>query len=136
MSEKHQTYNHTPTIHVMNTGNMKTIRRNLRSNGTPAEGALWNMLKAKKVGGLQFRRQCSLGDFVIDFYCPSLKLAIELDGDYHSSGVVPERDFARDEELLSKYGVQTIRFENSIVFQQPDAIVNSILQIKAEKDCG
>jgi len=68
------------TEHVMNTRDMKSLRRNLRTNGTPAEGALWRHLRAKQVGGLQFRRQFSVGPHILDFYCPALRLAIELDG--------------------------------------------------------
>ena len=116
--------------HIMNTEDMKALRRRLRSNGTPAEGGLWNILKGKKVGGLQFRRQYSVGSHILDFYCPALKLAIELDGEYHYYGATPEHDMARDEELMHNYGIQTMRFENKIVFQQPQAIVNSILEIQ------
>ena len=120
------------TEHVMNTGDMKSLRRNLRTNGTPAEGALWRHLRAKQVGGLQFRRQFSVGPHILDFYCPALRLSIELDGNYHYYGAMPEHDLARDEELLQKYGIRTLRFENKLVFQQPEAIVNSILQVQAE----
>ncbi|MBO4827415.1 MAG: DUF559 domain-containing protein [Prevotella sp.] len=122
----------TETEHVMNTEDMKSLRRMLRKNGTPAEGGLWNILKGKKVGGLQFRRQFSIGPHIVDFYCPALKLAVELDGDYHYYGSMPEHDQARDDELLHKYGIRTLRFENKMVFQQPEAIVNSILQMKEE----
>ncbi len=114
----------------MNTEDMKVLRRRLRTNGTPAEGGLWNILKGKKVGGLQFRRQYSVGSHILDFYCPALKLAIELDGEYHYYGANPEHDMARDEELMHNYGIHTLRFENKIVFQQPQAIVNSILEIQ------
>ena len=123
----------TPTEHVMNTKEMKYLRRNLRTNGTPAEGAMWNILKGKKIGGLQFRRQYSVGTHILDFYCPALKLAIELDGDYHYYGRMPENDMARDQELLQKYHIRTLRFENKVVFHDPQAIINSILQIQEER---
>ena len=124
------------TEHVMNTGDLKSLRRNLRTNGTPAEGALWRHLRAKQVGGLQFRRQFSVGPHILDFYCPALRLAIELDGNYHYYGAMPEHDLARDEELLQKYGIRTLRFENKLVFQQLEAIINSILQVQAERAKG
>ncbi len=123
----------TPTTHVFNTRDMKALRRQLRSNGTPAEGRLWNILKGKKVGGLQFRRQYSVGQYILDFYCPALKLAIELDGNYHYNTANSEHDMDRDEELLNDYGIQTLRFENKIVFEQPQTIVNSVLRILTEK---
>ena len=123
----------TPTVHVRNTKDMKALRRQLRSNGTPAEGSMWNILKAKKVGGLQFRRQYSVGHYILDFYCPALKLAIELDGNYHYNTANSEHDLDREEDLLMNYGIQTIRFENKAVFEQPQAIVNSILEVLEEK---
>ena len=123
----------TPTTHVFNTKDMKALRRQLRSNGTPAEGRLWNIRKGKKVGGLQFRRQYSVGQYILDFYCPALKLAIELDGNYHYNTANSEHDMDRDEELLNDYGILTLRFENKIVFEQPQTIVDSVLRILTEK---
>ena len=119
------------TPRVMNRPELKASRRALRTNGTPAEGALWNILKAKRVGGYQFRRQYSVGDHILDFYCPVLRLAIELDGDYHFHGNMPETDFDRDNELQQTYHVKTMRFENKIVFQQPETIVNAIIAYAA-----
>ena len=116
------------TQQVKNIPAMKFIRRELRSHGTSAEGALWNMLKRKQIAGLQFRRQFSVGNYVLDFYCPALKLAIELDGDYHYHMDMPDRDWARDRELLEKYGIKTVRFENKIVFQHPESIRFAIMQ--------
>ena len=68
----------------------------------------------------------------MDFYCPSLKLAIELDGDYHYHMEMPDRDWRRDGELQEKYGIKTLRFENKIVFNHPEAILEAInLELKA-----
>ncbi len=105
---------------------LRSIRRDLRSNGTPAEGALWNILKRRKVAHLRFRRQFSVGDYVLDFYCPELKLAIELDGDYHYHCDMPENDFERRRYLEEKHGIKTLRFENKVVFENPEWIVMAI----------
>ena len=117
------------TVHVFNTPEMKAHRRELRANGTPAERALWNWLKNKQIRGLRFRRQFSVGNYILDFYCPSLKLAIELDGDYHYHMVMPEQDWKRDQELMCKHGIKTLRFENRIVFEHPRIIINAILAV-------
>ena len=117
------------TQHVMNTPEMKNFRRELRSHGTSAEGALWNMLKRKQIAGLQFRRQYSVGNHILDFYCPALKLAIELDGDYHYHMDMPDRDWRRDQELLDMFGIKTLRFENNTVFRYPESIRFAILQV-------
>ena len=111
---------------------LKSARRNLRNNGTPAEGALWRILKGRQVGGLRFRRQFSVGVHVLDFYCPTIRLAIELDGDYHYHCAMPERDCARDKELEQKCGIRTLRFENKVVFESPNGIVSQILKIAGE----
>ena len=116
------------TAQVFNTPAMKAHRRELRNNSTPAEKALWNLLKGKQIKGLHFRRQFSVGQHILDFYCPSLKLAIELDGDYHYHMLMPERDGQRDQELLAKNGIKTLRFENKMVFEHPMSIVDAVLQ--------
>ena len=117
------------THHPMNNVAMKSIRRKLRSNGTPAEGAMWRILKGRKVGGLRFRRQFSVGGHVLDFYCPSLRLAIELDGDYHYHCNMPDKDYERMNELEREYGIRTLRFENKMVFENPNGIVAEVLRM-------
>ena len=111
--------------------NKKHLRRNLKINGTPAEGRLWRILKNKQVCGLRFRRQVDIDNYILDFYCSELRLAIELDGEYHFHGAKPEMDCQRDEELFQKYNIRTIRFEDKIVFEQPDVIIE---RIKCEKE--
>ena len=116
------------TVHVFNNPEMKAHRRELRKNGTPSEAALWNWLKKKQIRGLQFRRQYSVGNHILDFYCPALKLAIELDGEYHYHMTKPNQDWERDQELLIKHGIKTLRFENHVVFEHPRVIIDAILQ--------
>ncbi len=123
----------TPIPKTMNVSYLREQRRDLRTNGTSAEGALWNLLKAKQINGLQFRRQFSVENDILDFYCPKLRLAIELDGDYHFHGWQRDLDRQRDENLFLKYGIFVLRFENKIVFENPRAIVQSIM--KYQEDC-
>ena len=116
-----------------NTPDMKKYRRELRNNSTPAEKALWKLIKGKQIDGLRFRRQFSIGNYILDFFCPSLDLAIELDGEYHNDDDTFEKDQTRVKELLDKYHIQTLRFENKIVFQQPETIINSIVVFRNSK---
>ena len=118
-----------PTAHVFNIPEMKAARRQLRNFGTPAEASLWNILKGKRVEGLRFRRQFSIGSYVLDFYCPAIKTAIELDGNYHYEERQMEDDRKRDVELLDLHGIKTLRFENKIVFEQPETIIGEILNV-------
>ena len=119
---------------VMNKKELKLFRTNLRLNLTSAEARLWTYLKNKQVGGLKFRRQQSIDDIIVDFYCPELLLAIELDGDYHYHGLKSEMDYERDKQLFERYGIRVLRFENHIVFDNPDAIILAILHEKELKN--
>ena len=95
------------TPHTHNESSLKTFRRALRNNSTEAEKALWNWLKGNRIDGLRFRRQFSVEHFVLDFYCPKLRLAIELDGEYHYHGSVVLADYEREAYLLEKHGIKS-----------------------------
>lgn len=109
---------------INNLNHLKEKRRLLRNNGTPAEATLWKGLKAKQLG-VRFRRQFSVGNYVLDFYCHSQKLAIELDGDYHSSEQQVQKDFKR-EEYLNSVGIIVMRFHNDEVRQNVSAVLERI----------
>ncbi len=100
-------------------------RKYLRNNSTPAECELWNYLKGKRICNLKFRRQHSISNYILDFYCPQLKLAIELDGEYHVYN--EEYDILRDKKL-NILGITTLRYENLMVFEHPDVIIEDVQQ--------
>ncbi|MFD2512231.1 endonuclease domain-containing protein [Pontibacter locisalis] len=104
---------------------LKNFRRNLRNNSTGAEGELWKYLKGGQQLGRKFRRQHSIGSYIIDFYCPSEKLAIELDGQVHQYSAAEQADMERD-QTLNELGIKILRFENKDVFQQLDAVLQEI----------
>src|SRR6478672_5383470 len=89
------------------------FRRKLRSRLTPAEASLWSILKNSKVDGRKFRRQHSVGKYILDFYCPSEKLAIELDGEGHFTLPAVSYD-ANRRRYLERCGIRVIRFENEL----------------------
>ncbi len=70
----------------------RSFRASLRNISTSAEAALWEMLKSKKLYGRKFRRQYSIGSYIVDFCCPSEILIIELDGDHHGEYFKIEKD--------------------------------------------
>ena len=74
---------------------LKPRRRELRTYGTSAEAALWNLLKKRQLRGRKFRRQHSVGRYILDFYCPSERLAIELDGAHHYTPAGQDHDARR-----------------------------------------
>ena len=111
---------------------LKPFRKSLRNNATSAETTLWRMLKSKQVGGYKFRRQHSVGDKVVDFYCPALQLAIELDGEPHADLQNIARDAERD-EWLKEQGITVFRYENRWVFEYPHVIKADILEFGEER---
>jgi very-short-patch-repair endonuclease len=104
---------------------LRTFRRKLRGNMTPAEARLWTMLKGSQLDGRKFRRQHSFGGYVIDFYCPYEKLGIELDGEVHFNERAAEHDHER-KLALQYFGINVIRFENKYVFDEPAWVLDRI----------
>jgi len=104
---------------------LRTFRKTLRSNLTPAEARLWSMLKNSQLDGRKFRRQHSFTGYILDFYCSSEKLGIELDGEVHFNERAAQYDYERDLFLLY-FGVRVLRFENKLVFEEPDWVLSSI----------
>ena len=104
---------------------MKAVRAALRNRSTSAEATLWNLIKAGKIEGRKFRRQQSIGNYIVDFYCPSAKLIIELDGNPHGDIIQIQKDIRRD-EYLKKLGLTILRFENRFVFQEPEFVIGEI----------
>ena len=108
---------------VLNANKMKERRIDLRRKSTPTEDLLWQSLRNGKLG-LRFKRQYSIVNYVVDFYCPKTKLAIELDGDIHRFR--QKYDNYRT-KYLESLGVKEIRFSNKQVF---DSLTNVISTIK------
>ena len=119
-------------MNLHNRKHLKPFRKFLRNNSTSAEATLWKMLKQKQVGGYKFRRQHSIGKYIVDFYCPEIQLVIELDGEPHVDIVSILLDSERD-EYLNEHGVTVFRYENRWVFEYPDVIVRGILEFEEKK---
>lgn len=105
----------------------KTQRaRRLRREATPAERRLWILLSRKKLEGFRFRRQHPFGSYVLDFYCPEIRLCIELDGGQHGLPKESARDLVRD-AYLTRFGIRVLRFWNADVMKDPVAVADAIL---------
>ncbi len=100
---------------------MTARRRSLRRTATPAEASLWQMLRRRQAGGWRFRRQHSVGRYVLDFYCPALRLAVEVDGAIHTRPNVAAYDAVRT-AWLENLGIQVVRIPNHIVLRNPAAV--------------
>ena len=88
---------------------LKELSRDLRKNMTLSEVLLWNELKQKNMNGFDFDRQRPIGNYIVDFYCKELELAIEIDGDTHIYRY--EEDDIRQKDL-ENLGVRFLRFED------------------------
>ncbi|WKV13008.1 endonuclease domain-containing protein [Marivirga harenae] len=111
---------------INNRPELKENRKRLRNNGTSAEAFLWNYLKGKQLKSRKFRRQFSVGNYILDFYCPAEKLCIELDGANHFTSAGFEYDKKRT-EYLNTIGITVVRFENKIVFESIENVLEDIM---------
>ncbi|MFD2720749.1 endonuclease domain-containing protein [Hymenobacter monticola] len=108
-----------------NLSHKKDERRILRNNLTTAEAVLWNRLKSSQLNGRKFRRQHSIGEFILDFYCPQEKLAVELDGAGHFTASGNLHDAART-EYLNAVGIRVVRFENKLIWSALESVLQTI----------
>ena len=112
-------------IVINNKPELKNYRKQLRNHSTSAEATLWTYLQKSQLGNRKFRRQHSLGNFIADFYCPSEKLVIELDGEGHFWQPGMEKDRVK-ENYLRSIGITVIRFENKLVFEDIQWVLQQI----------
>src|SRR5438874_32914 len=101
--------------------------RSLRQDETDAEGLLWRLLRARQVAGVKFRRQHQRGPFILDFFSPEHRLAIEGDGGQHFSDDGVARDESRT-AWLSRAGIRVVRFDNRQVLVETEGVLEAILE--------
>jgi very-short-patch-repair endonuclease len=99
--------------------------RQLRHRSTDAEAALWSHLRSRRMGGFKFRRRYPCGPFILDFFCPVRRLAIELDGGQHFEASVAAHD-ARRRRVLATRGISVLRFAADQIFRETDAVLMTI----------
>ena len=97
--------------------------RRLRKNSTPGEIELWKLVKNKQVLGYQFRRQRPIKNYIVDFYCKELRLAIEIDGSSHYYKVEYDR---KRQKKLEQLGITFLRFSEEDTKENPDYVVMEI----------
>lgn len=114
---------------IYNKGSEKPKRRILRNNPTLPEEILWLSLNKRQIHGFRFLRQYSINHFVVDFYCPKLKLAIELDGDSHEGKEVYDKI---REEYIRSLKIKIIRFKNEQLMSNGNKVVEDIKRIVLE----
>ena len=107
-------------------GRMRDNARVLRRYQTPAEDRLWTELRGRKIEGLKFRRQCSVGTFIADFLCYECALIVEVDGSQHADVNVREYDDDVRTRYLNEQGFEVLRFTNTEVESHIDSVIERI----------
>ena len=106
---------------------LKQRRGELRRNPTDAEKAFWRKIRSRQFYRIRFCRQYSVGPYILDFYCPSLKLAIELDGGQHTHDDNQKYDAVRS-SYLKTHGIDIMRFWNHDVLQNIEDVLTKIAE--------
>ena len=89
---------------------------------------MWRLLKSRQIDGVKFRRQFGVDNYILDFYCPELRLCIELDGAPHFTEVGRLRDKCRTKDLREIHYIQTLRFENEMVLKYTEWVRSKIVE--------
>ena len=110
---------------IFNVPNLKPKRQHLRNNATHTERFLWSKLQKSQLG-LKFRRQFSVQGYIVDFYCPAKRLAIELDGEVHADTQTYDKYRTR---LLAAFGIKTVRFWNHEIENDVDKCLQKITDL-------
>ena len=123
-----------------NRTSVKEKRRSLRRRQTLAEEIVWQNVRNRKMLGYKFRRQYSVDQFIIDFYCPELKLAVEIDGSVHDTSEAKMYDVSRQKHIET-FGICFIRIRNEEIvgdankaFAKIEEKINELEKMKEENN--
>lgn len=104
---------------------LKPLRRELRKHQTKVERVVWNLVRNRQILGLKFLRQYSVGNYILDFFCPEIRLAIEIDGGQHAEPLNQIVDHERTQYLREQH-ITVIRFWNNEVLQNTEGVYETI----------
>jgi very-short-patch-repair endonuclease len=91
------------------------------------------MVKARQIEGVKFRRQFSIGPYILDFYSPEIRLCIELDGAMHFTEGGSDNDYNRTEYLRNEHDIEVLRFENRTLYNYPEEVLAEISKVVKER---
>jgi very-short-patch-repair endonuclease len=104
------------------------LQKTLRQNPTPAEEILWQVLRGGNLEGVRVLRQKAFGRYIVDFYCASAKLVIELDGEVHDTIEAKAYDVLRTEALEAR-GLRVLRFRNEVILEELPEVIKKIKEM-------
>jgi very-short-patch-repair endonuclease len=108
---------------LYNNKTLKERRQELRNNQTEAEKLLWKFISKNQICGFRFLRQYGVGPYILDFYCPKIRLGIELDGEIHKEKILYDKD---REKYLESLDIKIIRFQNDDVLKNTKETLNEL----------
>jgi very-short-patch-repair endonuclease len=117
---------------------LKEHARMLRKCMTKQEIILWNRLRGRQVLGIKFLRQKPFGNYILDFYAPQIKIAIELDGSQHYEEANSNYDYQRDSSL-ARNGIATLRYSNNDINFNLESVLEDIyikVQCRIKLECA
>ena len=100
-----------------------TSARRMRSQPTPSENRLWQRLRCRRCLGQRFRRQAVILGWIADFWCPALRLVVEIDGGYHATRQVQD---ARRDEVMSGAGISVLRISSHVVMNDTEVALDEV----------
>ncbi len=114
----------------------KEYRQLLRRTETNSERILWEKLKGRQLDGYKFRQQHGYGPYILDFYCPSLKSCIEVDGEVHDNEIVKQKDIERT-LFLRQQKIHVLRIKNEEVEENIEEVLKKIREYinSINRDC-
>jgi len=110
---------------VFNRHDLKELRQKLRNNPTKYEQTLWQYINDRQILGVKFRRQHSIGRYIVDFYSPEIKLVIEVDGGQHFTKEGKEYDEERT-KFINNFGIKVLRFANNEIENNLESVIDTI----------
>jgi very-short-patch-repair endonuclease len=110
---------------IFNQEQQKENRKTLRNDMPIAERMLWMELRSKRLDGFKFRRQFGIANYIVDFYCPSAQVVIEIDGDSHYEIGVQKKDALR-QSFIESLGIKVLRFTNTEVRENMEYLLEKI----------
>ncbi|HMD13393.1 MAG TPA: endonuclease domain-containing protein [Bacteroidota bacterium] len=113
---------------IYNRSSQREQRKSLRNHMPSAEVIVWSRLQKKQLLGCKFRRQFSIGHYIVDFYSTELKLVIEIDGDSHFTTGEEANDRLR-QSFIEQHGIRFLRFTNVDVYKNLSAVMQSIYEM-------
>ena|SRR3989338_8434062 len=111
---------------LKNNKNLKEVRQKLRKGQTAQESLHWSKLRKNQLG-VKFFRQYSIGNYIVDFYCPARRLAVELDGSQHGESEEQGQKDERRNKFLRGKGIKVLRFWNDALVNNLEGVLDAIL---------